>query len=127
MSHMGRATPADQVHTKQRRPSDPSIKKRSDAPVRQKRQTVESCGQTVDIRIVKVQELDFQTPRSIAEGQGRNNGSGAVIHRRANRQSCVFHTVHRLLYVLHPPRIGPSSCGFARRERMFAPGRLWIS
>ncbi len=77
--------------------------------------------------MVKVQELDFQTSRSIAEGQGSNNGDGAVIHRPANRQSCVFHTVHRLSYVLRVPTMWPLSCGFVRQERMFAPSGLWIS
>jgi large subunit ribosomal protein L34 len=56
-----------------------------------------------------------------------NNDSAIVIHRLQNRQSCVFHSIHRFPDVLPPAGICQSTCGFGKQERMFALGTFWIS
>jgi len=80
----------------------------------------------VDIRIVKVRRIDRKVRRSIAEGNSADNGRATVIHRPENRQSCVFHSIHRFPDVFPQPRIRESTCGFGKQERMFAPSMLWI-
>jgi len=87
----------------------------------QKRRTVAFQGQKVDIEIVKVHITLRKARGSIAEAHQGNNVPANVIHRRWNRQSCVFHSIHRFSSVLTKARINATTCGYMEQERMFAP------
>lgn len=51
----------------------------------------------------------------IAKGLGRNNEPGGVVHRFHKRESCVFHSIHRLPTSF---RIPARTIGFAGEERL---------